>query len=193
MPEDSIESRGNGGLTPDFPGAARLAFEASKALEACLVVSPPCDAHRDPAEVLSLLRQAAAGGEPRAHARMLLFRDIGAEKGEALEKLPYLLASANPEVVRDVGAFLARGEESKRLGEEEVSAPAFAIAWELAACDLGDGCGKPLHEIALEASERPEDLAQARRLRSEIVRAVRTSDWLWLGLAAVAAPVQRSP
>ena len=154
----------------------------------------------DPHEIVSLLARAAAAGEPRAAARMLLFRDIAAPKAEVLPALPALLATRDPSVVRDVGAFLSRGESAGRYGDGEFAVDAAAIAWELAACDLGYACG-PTSRLALLqcafdrrcdagryedalARHEPADLmADAQRLRAGIVRALREYDWGWLGLA----------
>ena len=154
----------------------------------------------DPREILALLEKAAEHGEPHARARMLGFRDVAAPKSEVIPELPDLLATGDPQVVRDVGAFLTRGEVSVRYGEEEVDAPVAAIAWELAACDLGYPCG-PMSRIVLTAcayrgycdeyfyddaiahDEGPHRMARAQRLRSELVLALRRQDWSWLGLA----------
>jgi len=153
-----------------------------------------------PGEVMELLRYSAERGEPRARARMLLFRDIAASKEDAMEELPELLATMDPGVIRDVGAFLARGETSRRLGGEDVSTSVAVLAWELAACDLGYECGPTSritlaqcafagncsaahYEDALDRAELPEDMEHARRLRAGLVRALRERDWTWLGLA----------
>jgi hypothetical protein len=153
----------------------------------------------EPRLIVDLLGRAAASGEPHAIARMLLFRDIAAPKDEVIDALPALLATGDPAVIRDVGAFLSRGEAAWRYGHEEVPADAAAIAWELAACDLGYACGPTSrlalaqcafigqcapgrYEDALASREPPERMAQALRLRHGIVRAVRSRDWIWLGL-----------
>lgn len=174
------------------------------ALAAGEALAAPCrgfEGHRiHPGDVLELLRFAADNGEPRARARMLLFRDVAAPKEEILEELPALLASRDAGVVRDVGAFLARGETEVRLGGDDVPASIAVLAWELAACDLGYECGPASritlaqcafaghcsvgsYEEALDRAEPPEEMMRARQLRPGIVRALRERDWRWLGLA----------
>ena len=154
----------------------------------------------DPGEVLALLRHSASQGEPRARARLLLLRDVADPKDDALAELPALLAALDPGVVRDIGAFLARGETDVVLGGEPVPARVSAIAWELAACDLGFDCGPDAritlaqcafggacggnYEDALALAESPEELVRARTLRPTLLRALLARDWLWLGLAA---------
>jgi hypothetical protein len=154
----------------------------------------------DPNEIVTLLARAAARGEPRATARMLLFRDIAAPKSDLLPKLQRLLATRDPGVVRDVGAFLSRGESAWWYGDREFPVAAAAIAWELAACDLGYACGPGSRIVLLQcafdsrceggryedglARHEPADLmADAQRLRGGILRALREYDWTWLGLA----------
>jgi hypothetical protein len=202
-----------------------VAFYVSQALEECSVARPfaadddrpepssrkaaaesLADACRgfegrviEPDLIVSLLQGAAASGEPHAVARMLLFRDVAAPKGEVMERLPELLATGDPAVIRDVGAFLSRGESVWRYGSEEVPAVTAAIAWELAACDLGDACGPASrlvlaqcallgncdpgrYEDTIASHEDPQAMAQALRLRHGIVRALRNRDWEWLGL-----------
>lgn len=155
----------------------------------------------DPREIVALLARAADRGEPRAAARMLLFRDIAAPKSDVAETLRALLATRDPEVVRDVGAFLSRGESAGWYGEREFPAAAAAIAWELAACDLGYACGPGSrlvllqcafdgrcdggrYEDALSRYEPADLMADAQRLRGGILRALREYDWTWLGLPA---------
>jgi len=153
----------------------------------------------DSREILALLQEAARQGEPHARARMLAFRDIAAPKSDLLPDIPSLLATGDPHVVRDVGAFLTRGEVSLRYGDEDVDAPSAAIAWELAACDMGYPCG-PMSRLVLTAcafrgycdeyrydqaiarEEAPERMALAQRLRERLVQALRRQDWSWLGL-----------
>jgi hypothetical protein len=129
---------------------------------------------------------------------MLLLRDVATAKDDVLLELPFLLAALDPGVVRDVGAFLARGETEVRLGGEPVASRVSAMAWELVACDLGYECGPGAritlaqcafggscgggYEEALAASEVPEDLAHARSLRPVLLRALLRRDWRWLGL-----------
>jgi hypothetical protein len=149
--------------------------------------------------VLELLRYAARWGEPHATARMLLLRDIAAPKEDALAQLPWILTSREPSIVRDVGAFLSRGEAEWRYGEERVPTAVAAIAWELAACDLDrtcdarsrfalaqcaalGRCSEGRYEDAVATFEPPEIMAAAQRLRAGILRALRTQDWHWLGL-----------
>ncbi|QJR15163.1 hypothetical protein [Usitatibacter palustris] len=189
---------------PEAPAFKLVAMSQSwPALAASEALTIPCrgfEGHRiHPGEVLSLLRYAADGGEPRARARLLLMRDVAAPKESALEEIPWLLASKDAGIVRDVGAFLARGETDVRLGGEDVAAKVSVIAWELAACDLGYACGPESritlaqcafseacsagsYEQALEIVEPPETLARARALRDGIVRALGAGDWRWLGL-----------
>jgi len=154
-----------------------------------------------PREIIDLLTAASLGGEPHAIARMLLFRDIAASKADVIDEIPGLLATRDPAVVRDIGAFLLKGESAWRFGSEEVPAPTAAIAWELAACDLGYACGPASrivlaqcafegrcdvgsYEDSLMRYERPDLMANAQRLRSGIVRALREHDWSWLGLGS---------
>jgi hypothetical protein len=153
----------------------------------------------DPREIVTLLAGAADRGEARAAARMLLFRDIAAPKSDVAAKLRALLATRDPGVVRDVGAFLSRGESAWWYGEREFPVAAAAIAWELAACDLGYACGPASRIVLLQcafdsrcegghyedtlARYEPADLmADAQRLRAGILRALREYDWNWLGL-----------
>ncbi|HET6265684.1 MAG TPA: hypothetical protein VFD95_12540 [Usitatibacter sp.] len=153
----------------------------------------------DSRDILALLQEAARHGEPHARARMLSFRDIAAPKLDVMAEIPGLLATGDPQVIRDVGAFLTRGEESLGYGGEEVDAPSAAIAWELAACDMGFPCG-PMsrlvlascafrghcdeyrYDAAVARDEDPSRMALAQRLRVELVRALRRQDWGWLGL-----------
>jgi len=154
----------------------------------------------EPGEIVALLNLAALGNEPHAIARMLLFRDIAASKADVIDELPALLATRDPTVVRDVGAFLSKGEAVWRFGSEEVPADAAAIAWELAACDLGYACGPASrivlaqcafegrcdggrYEDLLMRHEHPGVMADAQRLRGGILRALREHDWRWLGLS----------
>jgi len=153
----------------------------------------------EPREIVALLTAASLRGEPHAIARMLLFRDIAASKADVIDEIPGLLATRDPAVVRDVGAFLSKGEAVWRFGSEEVPAPTAAIAWELAACDLGYACGPASrivlaqcafegrcgmasYEDALMRYERPDLMIDAQRLRAGILRALREHDWSWLGL-----------
>jgi hypothetical protein len=153
----------------------------------------------DSGEIVTLLAGAADRGEPRAAARMLLFRDIAAPKSDVVAKLRVLLATRDPGVVRDVGAFLSRGESAGWYGDREFPVAAAAIAWELAACDLGYACGPASRIVLLQCAfdsrceggryedalvrYEPADLmAEALRLRAGILRALREYDWNWLGL-----------
>ena len=154
----------------------------------------------DPGAILELLRYAARWGEPHALARMLLFRDIAAPKDDALADLPWMLTSREPSIVRDVGAFLSRGEAEWRYGDEQVPTAVAAIAWELVACDLDRSCDPRgrfalaqcaslgrcsdwRYEDAVALFEPPELMDEARRLRVGILRALREHDWGWLGLS----------
>ena len=183
---------------------SRVDLQEAKRSWAAQALSAPCRGLErysiDPREILSLLEGAAQHGEPHARARMLIFRDVAAPKSDVIPDLPDLLATGDPQVVRDVGAFLTRGEVSMRYGEEEIDAPVAAIAWELAACDMGYPCG-PLSRIVLTAcayrgycdeyfydnaiarDEDPDLMARAQRLRGDLVSALRRLDWSWLGLA----------
>ena len=183
---------------------SRMDLQEAKRSWAAQALAAPCrglERHSiNPREILALLERAAQHGEPRARAHMLIFRDIAAPKSDVIPSLPHLLATGDPQVVRDVGAFLTRGEVSMRYGEEEVDAPVAAIAWELAACDMGYPCG-PMSRIVLtvcayrgycdeyfydDAIARDEGLnrmARAQRLRGDLVHALRRQDWGWLGLA----------
>ena len=153
----------------------------------------------DPASILELLRYAARWGEPRAEARLLLMRDVAAPKDDALASLPWMLTSREPSIVRDVGAFLSRGEAQWRYGGEQVPTAVAAIAWDLVACDLDSGCTPRSrfalaqcaylgrcsdwrYEDAVALFEAPELMSAARRLRDGILRALRDRDWAWLGL-----------
>ena len=153
----------------------------------------------DPAAILGMLRYAARWGEPHAMARLLLLRDVAAPKDDVLPELAWMLSSREPSIVRDVGAFLSRGEAERRYGDEQVPTAVAAIAWELAACDLDRSC-EPWsrfalaqcaslgrcsawrYEDAVALYEPPELMAAAQRLREGILRALRDHDWDWLGL-----------
>ena len=155
----------------------------------------------DPREVLALLQGAARQGEPHARARLLLLRDVAAPKAEVIAEIPALLASRDAAIVRDVGAFLSRGEVSWRYGGVAIDAETAAIAWELAACDLGYPCGPASrlvlaqcafagyceayrYDEAIARQELPERMAEAQRLRVNLLRALQRYDWEWLGLYA---------
>lgn len=183
---------------------SRVDLREAKRSWAAQALAAPCRGLErysiDPREILALLEGAAQHGEPHARAHMLIFRDVAAPKSDVMPILPDLLATGDPQVVRDVGAFLTRGEVSMRYGEEEVDAPVAAIAWELAACDMGYPCGPMsrivltvcayrgycddyLYDNAIAHDESPGAMAQAQRLRSDLVHALRRQDWSWLGLA----------
>lgn len=190
-------------LSPADPLVAVATRRSWAAMAAGESLAAPCrgfESHRiDPNEVLALLRYAADGGEARARARLLLLRDVSAPKDDVLDELPSLLARLDAGVVRDVGAFLVRGETEVTLGDAVVPARVAVIAWELAACDLGyacgadsrltlgqcafgETCGAASYEDALARSEPREDFEAAARWRGGIVRALRRGDWQWLGL-----------
>jgi len=154
----------------------------------------------DPREILALLQEAAQRGEPHARARMLIFRDVAAPKSDVIRSLPDLLATGDPQVVRDVGAFLTRGEVSVSYGGDDFNASVAAIAWELAACDMGYPCGpmsrivlmacalrghcdEYLYDNAIARDTDPQSMARAQCLRGDLVHALRRQDWSWLGLA----------
>ena len=201
-----------------------IAFYVSQALEDCAGVRnlwrdetfPPAEREAaaalasqcagfsegiEPRAIFELIGYAARWGEPHAIARMLLVRDIAAPKDDVLPLLPWMLSSREPSIVRDVGAFLSRGEAQWRYGDEQVPTAVAALAWELAACDLDRAChawsrfglsqcvflgrcSSGRYEDALAAYEPPELMAQAQRLRAGILRALRDHDWEWLGLGA---------
>ena len=153
-----------------------------------------------PAAIMDMLRYAARWGEPHAEARMLLMRDAAAPKDDALAHIPWMLTLREPQIVRDVGAFLSRGEAEWRYGDERVPTAVAAIAWELVACDLDPTCtpqsrfalaqcaylgrcSVARYEDAIALFEPPELMDAARRLRDGIIRALSERDWEWLGLA----------
>ena len=180
-----------------------------KRMWAATALAAPCrgfDGHSiDSREILALIQEAARQGEPHARARMLAFRDIAAPKSEMMAGIPDLLSTGDPQVVRDVGAFLTRGEVSLSYGGEDIDASSAALAWELAACDLGYPCG-PMSRLVLTAcafrgycdeyrydeaiarEEAPERMALAQRLRAGLVHALRQQDWNWLGLLGGQTP-----
>ncbi len=183
---------------------SRVDLQEAKRSWAAQALAAPCRGLErysiDPREILALLEGAAQQGEPHARAHTLIFRDVAAPKSDVIPSLPDLLATGDPQVVRDVGAFLTRGEVSMRYGEEEIDAPVAAIAWELAACDMGYPCGPMsrivltvcayrgycddyLYDNAIARDEGPNRMAQAQRLRGDLVHALRRQDWSWLGLA----------
>src|SRR4029453_3757881 len=104
--------------------------------------------------IVSLLQRAAESGEPHAMDRMLPFPDVASPKDDVIPVLPSLLATGDPAVVRDVGAFLSLGESAWRYGTEDVPAGAPAIAWELAACDLGYACGPASRLVLMQCAFR---------------------------------------
>jgi hypothetical protein len=160
------------------------AFYVAQALEECATdreidsCSGFADEVIDPRAIFNMLSYAARWGEPHALARTLLFRDVAASKDDALGDLPWMLTSREPSIVRDVGAFLSRGESQWRYGGEPVPTAIAGFAWELAACDLDRACSPQ----ALARVEPPELAAEALRLREGILRALREQDWRWLGL-----------
>ena len=186
----------------DLPPGRSADFKQWVRYASAQALAAPCRGFEgvaiDSRQVLLLLQEAARQGEPHARARMLLFRDIAAPKSDAIAQIPELLATGDPTVVRDVGAFLARGEAWLRYGDVAVDARTATIAWELAACDLGYPCG-PFSRLVLwqcafkghcdtyrydEAIARDEDpqrMALAQRLRRELLRALQRQDWNWLG------------
>ena len=184
-------------------GDPEIAFYVSQALEECVLArdlapgtdSPQLafagrcrgfDGERIAGQaIMELLRHAASHGEPHAIARMLLFRDVAAPKDEVLDALPWMLTSHEASILRDVGAFLSRGEVHWRYGGEPVPVAIAALAWELAACDLDARCRGPVE--AAGGFEPPEALARAQALRAGIARAIRDRDWEWIGIPAPAA------
>ena len=153
----------------------------------------------EPRAIVQLLEYAARWGEPHATARLLLFRDVAASKDEVLADIPWMLTSRDPSIVRDVGAFLSRGDAQWRYGHEDVPTAVAAIAWELVACDLDRACNPwgrfalaqcallgrcaaGPYEDAVALLEPPELMDQARVLRAGILRALDSRDWQWLGL-----------
>ena len=181
---------GTDGLPAEERRAAREIADHCRGFEGAII---------DPADIVEMLRYAARWGEPHALARVLLFRDVAAPKDDALPDLPWMLTSGEPSIVRDVGAFLSRGDAEWRYGEERVPTAIAAIAWELAACDLDSSCEPRSrfalaqcaslgrcsdwrYEDAVATFEPPEIMAAAQRLRVGILRALRNRDWQWLGL-----------
>ncbi len=61
-------------------------------------------------DIVDLLTIAADAGDPRAQARMLLFRDIGEPLDETRELVARLTMTNDPYVMRDVEAYLGRGQ-----------------------------------------------------------------------------------
>ena len=61
-------------------------------------------------DIVELLASSAAAGDPRARARMLLFRDIGASMAETQDLVAELLATQDPYVIRDVEAYMGRAQ-----------------------------------------------------------------------------------
>jgi len=183
---------------------SRVDLREAKRSWAAQVLAAPCrglERHSiDPREIVALLKAAAEQGEPHARAHMLIFHEVAAPKYELIRTLPDLLATGDPQVVRDVGTFLTRGEVSLSYGGDDFDAPVAAIAWELAACDMGYPCG-PMSRIVLTAcayrgycdeyfyddaiarDEDPDLMARAQRLRGDLVSALRRQDWSWLGVA----------
>jgi hypothetical protein len=145
-------------------------------LAASAELSQPCRGFDgsviQPGEIVALLNAAARQGEPHSVARMLLFRDIAAPKAEVMGEIPRLLASHDPSVVRDVGAFLSKGEAVWRYGAEEVPAPAAAIAWELAACDLGYACGRCARAIGSGSESEAENPGRTRFFSARFLSAL---------------------
>ena len=183
---------------------SRVDLQEAKRRWAAEALAAPCrglERHSiDPREIVALLQEAALRGEPHARAHMLIFHELAAPKSELIRSLPDLLATGDPQVVRDVGTFLTRGEVSLTYGGDDFDASVAAIAWELAACDIGYPCG-PMSRIVLTAcayrghcddyvydnaiarDEDPYLMARAQRLRGDLVHALRRQDWSWLGLA----------
>jgi hypothetical protein len=206
---EALEECRTWGAPPDDPVPETVVMISSMDLRQAMrsaagaALAEPCRGFEgeiiDSRQVLALLAEAARQGEPRARARMLLFRDIAAPKSDAIEEIPALLSTGDPQVVRDVGAFLTRGENFVRYGGESVDASIAAIAWELAACDLGYPCG-PFsrlvlarcavrgvcdayrYEEAIEREESPARMEKAQQLRGDLVHALRRQDWRWFSL-----------
>ena len=187
----------------DLPPGHHANLHQWMRIAAAQALAAPCRGFEgrtiDSRRILGLLQEAARQGEPHARARMLLLRDIAAPKADAIAQVPELLATGDPSIVRDVGAFLAKGEVSLRYGGASVEAATAAIAWELVACDLGYPCG-PMSRLvlwqcafkgycdayryddAIARDENPERMALAQQLRGELLYALRQQDWGWLGL-----------
>jgi hypothetical protein len=200
------------GRMRDWREVSAGAGDALASLAAKELLAAPClgfgDQPIDARDVLALVAESAAMDEPRALARMLLFRDIAAPKDELLPLLQELLASRDPSVVRDVGAFLSRGETEWVFGGKAIDAHTAAIAWELAACDLGFDCGAASrlvrtqcafsgicragsYEVALSFLEEPGELQGAQQVRGGIVKAISEGNWDWLGLGESNAAAPR--
>jgi hypothetical protein len=146
-------------------------------------------------EIMNWLRNSAAQGDPRAIARTLLFRDIADDKFSQFPMVQTLLTSQDPFVIRDLGAYLTRGESSWLMGTPlaATSSRIAAAAWDLAACDFGlnctagsrmlpQPCEMPDRCGAQHAAESVEEFAQIQQLRKSIVAAIRLRDWEALGL-----------
>jgi hypothetical protein len=88
---------------------SRVDLREAKRSWAAQALAAPCRGLErysiDPREILALLEGAAQHGEPHARAHMLIFRDVAATKSDVIPSLPDLLATGDPQVVRDVGAF----------------------------------------------------------------------------------------
>jgi hypothetical protein len=63
-------------------------------------------------DIVDMLASAAEAGDPRARARMLLFRDIAAPIEETQDLVADLIATQDPYVMRDVEAFLGRSQST---------------------------------------------------------------------------------
>ena len=101
--------------------------------------------------------------------------------------------------MRDVGAFLSRGEAQWRYGGEPSRPrwPRSRGSWSpatstrsctpqsrfaLSQCAYLGRCSSWRYEDAVAMFEPPELMESARRLREGILRALRDRDWEWLGL-----------
>jgi hypothetical protein len=153
------------------------------------------------AEIMTLLREAAESGEPRALARSLLFKDFAESKFESFELVKRLLATRDPYVIRDVGAYLSRGEDVWLMGDNDQPVPVrvMAVAWELVACDFGLDCGASSRLVQNQCAlsghcgvasyedwlrqygEPASRYREIMRIRGEISAALQTQNWELLG------------
>ena len=164
-----------------------------------------------PGYVLGLIQSAARDGDPRAIARTLLFRDLADSKVGNYDLVARLLSTGDPNVIRDVGLFLTRGESTSMLGDAvmTVRATTLAVAWELVACDFGLDCGsdsKLLNNLCAYQGQcdafsyedwislysgSGEELSEILRARLLLRRGLMMQDWHLLGLSVLKRQADR--